>query len=135
MTLKTRVQMNSNLFRHILTCFYFPTCTCICSYSRWKRIPSFLIICWFFVFARFKCQNWTNWWEMMRLIFISNNSNYKCKWGSRSKSKYGRIFWKLKICFRKSELCSDLERIPQKLQLKMNLEGLPEADDNIYKDW
>ena len=37
------------LFRHVLTCFYFSTCTCFCTYYSLKVITSFLIICWSFV--------------------------------------------------------------------------------------
>ena len=32
-----------------MTCFYFSTCTCFCTYYSLKVITSFLIICWSFV--------------------------------------------------------------------------------------
>ena len=46
-----------------------------------------------------------------------------------------RNIWKSKKSFRKNLLWSNLEGKSQNEQLKVNPCGLPQADDNIQKDW
>ena len=61
-------------------------------------------------------QKISKWWEMTRLLFVCYNSEYKCKWGSRSKWKYGGIYlkiksdiWKIAKSFRSRHLMTDLK--------------------------